>query len=132
MNVLTTVLAGLLRWVVVLLPAGRREWGQAVWAEAGDVPAGRVRLSCVVGGLWLVVGEAEMIRKIGYTGAGVAAGATMVWLDWHPGSSNPAVPTNAAASSASSRIRPSTLRLTAACTRAGVGPRTAAATGTPT
>jgi hypothetical protein len=94
MDGLTIILAGLLRWVVVLLPAGRREWGEAVWAEAGDLPAGRVRLAWVVGGLWVVIREAEVIRKIGYTVAGVAAGATMVWLDWHAGSSNPAVPTN--------------------------------------
>jgi hypothetical protein len=94
MDGLTAVLAMVLRRMAVLLPADRREWGEAVWAETGDLPAGRTRLSWVVGGLWLVIREAGVIRKIGYTVAGVATGAILVWLNWHPGSANPAVPTN--------------------------------------
>jgi hypothetical protein len=46
----------------------------------------------VLGGLWLVIREADVIRRAGYTIIGVAAGAAMVWLSWHPGSANPAVP----------------------------------------
>jgi len=34
------VLAGLLGWLAGLLPAARRDWVEAVLAEAGEVPAG--------------------------------------------------------------------------------------------
>ena len=90
------MLGALLRRSTVLLPAGRRGWAEALCAEADDVPAGRARLSWLVGGLWLVAREAEMIRRIGCGTAGVAAGAFLVWLDWHPGSANPAMPINRA------------------------------------
>jgi hypothetical protein len=33
-------------------------------------------------------------RRVAVTVAAIAAGAVVVWLDWHPGSANPAVPTN--------------------------------------
>jgi hypothetical protein len=90
------LLAGLLRWSMVLLPAGRRGWAEAVWAEAAEVPAGRARLSWLVGGLWLISREAGMMRRIGFLTAGVVAGAAMAWWDWHPGSANPAMPVNRA------------------------------------
>src|SRR5436189_18006 len=44
--------ARLLVAVLALVPAARREWGEAVLAEADQVPAGRARLSWLVGGLW--------------------------------------------------------------------------------
>jgi hypothetical protein len=37
-----------------------------------------------------------MVRRLGIAAAGIVAGATLVWLDWHPGSKNPAVPTDRA------------------------------------
>lgn len=92
MDQLTGALATVLRWMVVLLPAHRREWARAVRYEAAAVPPGRARLWWVIGGLWLVIQEAEVIRRVSFTVAGVAAGAAMVWLGWHPGSANPAVP----------------------------------------
>src|SRR5262249_56732678 len=68
-----------------MLPPGRREWAEAVQAEAGQVPPGWPRLRWLAGGLWLVTREATMMRKAGYClGAGaVAAGAAwVVWLSW--------------------------------------------------
>jgi hypothetical protein len=94
MDPLVVAMARLLRWTTTLLPPGRREWSEAVLAEASDVPAGRARLSWLAGGLWLVAREAGTIRRIGHTIAGVTAGAIMVCLAWHPGSANPAMPTN--------------------------------------
>lgn len=41
----------LARWSVRIVPAERREWAEAVWAEAFEVPA-HERLSWVAGGLW--------------------------------------------------------------------------------
>jgi hypothetical protein len=90
------LLAGLLRWSMVLLPAGRRGWAEAVWAEAAEVPAGRARLSWLVGGFWLISLEAGTMRRTGFLTPGVVAGAVLVWWDWHPGSANPAMPVNRA------------------------------------
>ena len=85
MGGLTRVLAGLLGHAARLLPPTRRDWAEAVGAEAGEVPAGWPRLRWLAGGLWLAVREAAMGRKVMYwLGAGaVAAGAAwVVWLSW--------------------------------------------------
>ena len=47
-------LTGLLRILARLLPAGRREWAEAVQAEASQAPAGWPRLGWLAGGVWLV------------------------------------------------------------------------------
>jgi len=85
MGRLTRVLAGLLGRAAGLLPAARREWAQAVLAEAGEVPAGAGRVAWLGGGLWLVAREANMARKFVYwlgVGAVAAAAAWVVWLSW--------------------------------------------------
>jgi hypothetical protein len=82
---LTRVLAGLLGHAARLLPPGRRQWIEAVAAEAGQVPQGWPRLRWLAGGLWLVAREAAMGRKVMYwlgAGAVAAAGAWVVWLSW--------------------------------------------------
>jgi hypothetical protein len=82
---LTRVLAGLLGHAARLLPPARRQWAEAVAAEAGEVPAGWPRLRWLMGGLWLAVREAAMGRKVMYwlgAGAVTAAGAWVVWLSW--------------------------------------------------
>ena len=66
MGGLTRVLAGLLSYAARLLPPGRRQWAEAVGAEAGQVPAGWPRLRWLAGGLWLAVREAAMGRKAMY------------------------------------------------------------------
>ncbi len=78
------VIAWLARCSVRVVPAERREWAQAVWAEAGEVPA-RARLFWVAGGLWLVAKEAGMVRRIGYwlgVAALAVAAAVVVSLVW--------------------------------------------------
>jgi hypothetical protein len=75
----TRALDGLLDWCAGLLPPGRRAWAEAVRAEAGEVPAGAARAGWLGGGLWLVVREAGMVRRIGY-GLGVAAVAVAAAL----------------------------------------------------
>jgi hypothetical protein len=82
---LTRVLAGLLRRSAWLVPPGRRQWAEAVAAEAGEVAAGWPRLRWLAGGLWLVVREAAMARKVVYwlgAGAVAAAAGWVVWLSW--------------------------------------------------
>ena len=89
MERLTWMLAGMLRTAARLLPPGRREWAEAVRAEADQVPAGWPRLGWLAGGLWLAVREAEMMRKVVYwLGVGMVA-ATAAWavrLSWHASS----------------------------------------------
>jgi hypothetical protein len=63
-----------------LVPAGRRDWVEAVWAEAAEVPPGLRRLSWRAGGVRLIAREAVMIRRIGglllFAVAAVAAART--------------------------------------------------------
>src|SRR6266568_3518897 len=89
MERLTRLLAGVLRAAARWLPPGRREWAEAVRAEADQVPAGWPRLGWLAGGLWLAVREAEMMRKVVYwLGVGMVA-ATAAWavrLSWQASS----------------------------------------------
>jgi hypothetical protein len=82
---LTRVLAGLLAYAARLLPPGRRQWAEAVAAEAGQVSAGWPRLRWLAGGLLMAAKEATMMRKVVYwlgAGAVATAGAWVVWLSW--------------------------------------------------
>ena len=82
---LISVLAGMLRHAARLLPPGRRQWVEAVQAEAAALPAGWPRLGWLAGGLWLVVREVKMMRKVVYwlgVSAVTAAAAWVVWLSW--------------------------------------------------
>ena len=65
---LTWMLAGMLRHAARLLPPGRRQWPEAVRAEAGQVPAGWPRLRWLAGGLWLAAREGikMMVAKVVY------------------------------------------------------------------
>ena len=59
------MLAGLPRRLTRLMPAERRAWAEALWAEAGQVPAGLARLRWRAGGVRLVAREALLPRRIG-------------------------------------------------------------------
>jgi hypothetical protein len=86
MERMTRLLAGLLgNTALLLLPPARRQWAEAIQAEAGQVPAGWRRLRWLAGGLWLVTREAGVARKIVYwLGIGVvaAAAAWAIGLSW--------------------------------------------------
>src|SRR3984957_8725347 len=76
---------GAVRGAVRLVPAGRRDWAEAVWAEAHEVPAGWPRLAWRAGALGLMAKEGQMVRTIGiWLLFAVAAGAA-AWGAW-PGS----------------------------------------------
>ena len=84
MNRLERAITGLARCSLRVVPTERREWAEAVWAEAGEVPA-RQRLSWVAAGLWTVTRQAGVVRRIGYWlgVAAIAVGASeMVSLVW--------------------------------------------------
>jgi hypothetical protein len=85
MERMTRLLAGLLGNTARVLPPARRQWAEAIQAEAGQVPVGWRQLHWLAGGLWLVAREAQMARKIVYwLGLGVAAAAAAwaIWLSW--------------------------------------------------
>ncbi len=67
------------RAVLAMLPAERRDWAVALWAEAGQVPSGPERLRWLTGGLRLIVTESALARRPGTT-IGMAAAA--VCLGW--------------------------------------------------
>ena len=89
----TRVLAGLLGCLAGLLPAGRRDWAEAVLGEAAEVPAGSARVAWLGGGLWLVAREVVMHRAVRVL-AFAAAAVGMVWIAWPGKSSDSAVPVN--------------------------------------
>jgi len=67
-----------------LVPSGRRDWVEAVWAEAPEVPQGLRRLAWRAGGARLMVAEASMLRRIAGATAfavAVAAVARVAWPD---------------------------------------------------
>ena len=49
MNRLATAVGALLRWLTTLLPPSHRDWGEAVHAEAADIPPGWPRLRWYAG-----------------------------------------------------------------------------------
>jgi hypothetical protein len=90
----TAALTRVLEWAVRRLPPAQRVWGEAVRAEAPAVPAGPARLRWLAGGLCTVALRAGLWRGVARTTLAALAGAVLVWLGWHRGSANPAMPTD--------------------------------------
>ena len=70
------------RGALRLVPAVRRDWAEAVWAEAHEVPAGWPRLAWRAGGLGLIAKEGQMTRRIGILLLGMAAAGAAAWGAW--------------------------------------------------
>ena len=68
-----------------LMPAARRDWAEAIWAEAHEVPAGWQRLAWRAGAMRLIAKEAQMARRIGILILFAAAAGAAAWGAW-PGS----------------------------------------------
>ena len=85
MNWLGRAAAAAERGAVHALPAERRDWAEAVWAEAREVPAGWQRLAWRAGGLRLIAKEAQMMRRTGILLLFAAAAGAAAWGAW-PGS----------------------------------------------
>jgi hypothetical protein len=73
------------RWALRLVPPARRDWAEAVWAEAHEVPAGWPRLAWRAGGLRLIAKEGQMARRTGILLLFAAAAGAAAWGAW-PGS----------------------------------------------
>ena len=65
-----------------LLPAGRRDWIAAVWAEAHEVPPGLERLAWRAGGVWMLAREALMPRRVVRAALFAVAAAVAAWTAW--------------------------------------------------
>jgi hypothetical protein len=77
--------AAVRRAALRLAPAGQRDWVEAVWAEAPEVPPGLRRLAWRAGGVRLIAREAGMVRRIGGLLLFAAAAAVAALAAW-PGS----------------------------------------------
>jgi hypothetical protein len=64
------------------VPAERRDWAEALWAEAGEVPPRLARLAWRAGGMRLVAREALLVRRAGRSLAFAAAAAWVTWAAW--------------------------------------------------
>jgi hypothetical protein len=82
MSKLTQVMAAARRGAVRLLPAGRREWVEALWAEAHEMPPGLARLAWRAGGVWVLAREALLPRRPGRALLFAAAAAFAAWAAW--------------------------------------------------
>jgi hypothetical protein len=85
MNGLSRAAAAAGRAAAWLVPAGRRDWAEAVWAEAHEVPSGLRRLAWLTGGVRMIASEALMVRRIGRWLLFAAAAAVAARATW-PGS----------------------------------------------
>jgi hypothetical protein len=65
-----------------LVPAGRRDWVEAVWAEAPEMPPGLRRLAWHAGGVRLIAREALMRRGIGSMALLAVAAGLAAWGAW--------------------------------------------------
>jgi hypothetical protein len=82
MSRLERAMAAAGRAVAWLLPAGRRDWIAAVWAEAHDVPPGLERLAWRAGGVWMLAREALMPRRVVRAALFAVAAAAAAWTAW--------------------------------------------------
>jgi hypothetical protein len=94
MSALTRAMGALLRRLAVLLPAHRREWAEALAAEAAEVPPGAQRLAWLAGGLRLAAGQARLGRRVGWSLAFGAAAMGTAWSGWGGAPADPAVLVN--------------------------------------
>lgn len=67
------------RGVARLLPAERRDWAEAIWAEAHEVPPGLRRLAWRSGGIRLIATEAFMARRVRNSLVFAVAAAYLAW-----------------------------------------------------
>jgi hypothetical protein len=70
------------RAAVRLVPAARRDWAEAVLAEAYEVPSGWPRLAWRASGARLIAREAMVVRRIGVLVLFAAAAGAAAWAAW--------------------------------------------------
>ncbi len=68
------------RRAAYVVPANRRDWAEAVWAEAYEVPPGLRRLTWRAGGVWLIARESLMTRRVRNSLLLAVAAAYLAWM----------------------------------------------------
>jgi hypothetical protein len=89
---MTRALGLLWRLVTRLLPAGRRDWGEAVGAEIEHIPARREQVFWVMGGFRVVVRESNLASRLAYVGVVGVGFAGVLRYGWRDGPANPGAP----------------------------------------
>jgi hypothetical protein len=82
MNWVNRAMAALLRRSMQVMPAERRDWAEAVWSEAAEVPSGWRQLRWLAGGLRMIVLETALARRMRYPLIFAAAAAGTAWSAW--------------------------------------------------
>jgi hypothetical protein len=82
MDKLNEAAAAARRAAAWLLPAGRRDWVAAIWAEAHEVPPGLTRLAWRAGGVWVIAREALMPRRMARAALFAAVAGVAAWAAW--------------------------------------------------
>jgi hypothetical protein len=82
MSGLERTMAAARRGAAWLLPADRRDWVAAVWAEAHEVPPGLERLAWRVGGVWMLARGALMPRRLVRVALFAVTAAVAAWTAW--------------------------------------------------
>jgi len=90
MGRLSRAAAAVGRGAARLVPAGRRDWAEAVWAEAHEVSPGLRRLAWRAGGVRLIAREALIARRIGSAMLFAVAVAFVASRAWRGSSANAA------------------------------------------
>ncbi len=70
------------RGTLRLVAGGRRDWTEAIWAEAHEVPPGWPRLAWRAGGVGLIAREALMAYKPGRALLFAVAAGAAAWAAW--------------------------------------------------
>lgn len=94
MNGPAGVMAAALRRLAALMPADRRQWAEAVCAEAAEAPAGWDRVSWLAGGLSLTVRQALLNDRLRLPLAFAVAAGGVAWAAWAGRPGDPAVVIN--------------------------------------
>ena len=96
MTTLTQVMTAALRRLTALMAADRREWAEAMLAEAAEVPAGWRRLRWLTGGMRLTIREAARAHRPWFPAAFAAMATGIAWTAWSGPPGDPAIAVNRA------------------------------------
>ena len=84
----------LVRAVLRLMPARRREWAEALFAETGQAPNGRARLAWRAGGARLIAREALLAQRAAWVAMLAGTAAWVILVAWPGPASTPATAVN--------------------------------------
>ena len=84
----------LVRAVLRLMPARRREWAEALFAETGQAPNGRARLAWRAGGARLIAREALLAQRAAWVAMLTGTAAWVILVAWPGPASTPATAVN--------------------------------------